>query len=248
MGNFTRFLIRHKFASVNIIFAVLAASIPPTLFKAQLANPNFFHILGIVLFASIFLEIGATHYKASFIYASDELREAAIPWWLSISFLLRIVVSFIVITLVTKGLGWLRASDFVLILLVGYAMAFEFWVRASLLNPEYGEKNKVNIFRVWLGEFFHMVYLLSVYFCLWCLLLLDSQMIQTKMTYTQNYPILAGLFLLFFITLQLPNVVEEYFRPKGNRGRISGMISFVFPVATFIFHVVLTAIAQDSNG
>ena len=189
------------------------------------------------MLSSLFLEFGAIHYKAAGVYSKEELRERKIPVLIQLSFFPRLIIAFVFAALFFQSMGWISKTDFVLVPILLFAFAFEFWIRATLLNPAYGDTNAVNRTRFFLSDSFHLIFLIVFYFCIWQLLLLDTQWLLGKMRYAQNYPLFSGIFLAVMACLQLPYIIEEYFRPKGSRGRLGAVLSFLAPLATFIYHM-----------
>ena len=237
MKEILRFLFKYKFATVNIVFAIVSFALPLLKWKEIDAQNDFFFILGVLMLASLFIEFGAIHYKAAGVYEKEELREAKIPVIIQLSFFPRLAIAFVFGALFFQAMGWISQTDFVLVPLLLFAFAFEFWIRATLLNPSYGDTNTVDQKRFFLSDSFHLFFLIVFYFCIWQMLLLNTQWLLGKMRYVQNYPLFCAVFLAVMLCLQLPYIVEEYFRPKGSRGRLPAVLSFLAPLATFIYHM-----------
>lgn len=232
-----RFLYRFKFATVNIVFGIVSFALPLLKWKEIDAQADFFFVLGVLLVAGLFLEFGAVHYKAAGVYSKEEHHEVKIPLIIQLTFFPRLIISFVFAALFFQALGWISKTDFVLVPILLFAFAYEFWIRSSLLNPSYGQTNTINRVRFFLSDSFHLMFLIVFYFCIWQLLLLDTEWLLGKMRYVQNYPLFCAFFLVAMLCLQLPYIVEEYFRPKGHGGRLAAILSFIAPLATFIYHM-----------
>ncbi|MCB9233522.1 MAG: hypothetical protein H6581_17835 [Bacteroidia bacterium] len=235
MSKFSLFLYYNKIQIFNWILGLYIFLVPPEVFNSFGDNEDFHFYLGLSLILAFFLEYSGIWYKTHFIYSRRVAMTGKVPIWLKLSFLPRIAVSGGLGLLAFAGLGWLNSTDFTLVVVVIYAVLKEFWVRSTLMNPESTEGAKISPARVWLGEIFIFLYIAVGYLCVWEFYLLEEGRILSHMAYLHNLPVFGLLFLVALSVMFVPYLVEEYFRGKRNRFWV--IISFLLPMAAFMFHV-----------
>ncbi len=233
----SRFLFLHKLAVANFLLAIVFLFFRPDFFSFIRPDKEFHFYLGAALVLGMFLEIGGIISKTKFIYGRHENRERKIPLILSLSFVPRMLLASGVVILAFIGMGFFELSDFILLPIVIYAVVKEFWVRGTLLNSETVVAKRISGNSAITGEVFLFLFVVIAYACLWELVLLDNLIFQKIISDPAYFPLIGAVFLVLLLTVQMPNLLEEFFRKKKPEHVMISMLSFLLPVSTFLINV-----------
>lgn len=237
MSRFSRYLFLHKVFVFNVLFSLVILAYPPRVFDFIIDKTVFHFYLGVGILSVLFLEYLGIYFKTLFIYSTISARESKVPLWLQFSVFPRVLAAAGIMVMAASAMDLTKATDFVLLPIVIYAILKEFWVRSTLLNPDANSGKRISKGRVWAGEIFLFLFLVTIYIATWELMLLESLPFLKTIAYPANYPLFALVFLVVVFTLQLPYLMEEYIREKEHKLKIISLLSFLVPALVFVFHM-----------
>lgn len=237
MSRLSRFLYLHKVEAFNLLFFAFIMLWPPRYLNRIPTESDFHFYAGLSIVVALFLEFAGIWYKSRFIFSSKVMREKPIPFLFRLAVWPRLLLNVFTLLLAFRAMGILSRSDFYVLPIVAIACLKEFWVRAQLLNPEDSEGERDSPFKVWMAEGMLFIFACVAYVALWEYYLLESPKVLLKAQYLTNFPLVAAVFLLCLLSIQMPHLLEEYLREKPRAQKIIAGASFLLPVVGLLFQL-----------
>jgi hypothetical protein len=229
-----RFFYTHKLAVLNTLLMLFVLAYDPRWLKPYANHKALSFYLGVLVLVGLFLEFAGIWYKTRFIYSHTGAKERKVPSWLQVLFFPRFIISGGVAAFALSGLGWLDKSDFLLLLLAGYAAVKEFWVRATLMNPENASGDRRGPVMTVLAEGMLVASMIISYIALWQLFLWDNEKLMYLIQNPINFGFVALLFGVVLLSLETPYLVEVAMRTQFTRRRWGGLFTLLLPVAALL--------------
>lgn len=219
----------------NLLFALFVLATEFFLLEWMPNNPDFKYYFGVAILTGIFLDFAGIYYKTTLLYSFSFNHDRKVPFYFGLTFIPRLLFNGVILLLAISAMGWLKGNDFWLLPATILASIKEFWVRSTLLNTRETRAERTSVGKIWMGEIFLFLSMCISYLGLWYVYLKDADKLLLKAMYPQNYAFVALLFLLFLLSWQMPNLLEEYFRNKHRGQKIFALLSLLLPVLALLF-------------
>lgn len=220
---------------MNLLFTLFILGVDYYLLDLLPRTKEFSYLFGVGMLLAVFLDFAGVYYKTRLLYSFRFNQDRKIPFYFGFSFFPRLVLNGAVILLAFSAMGWLEKSEFLLLPAVVLAAMKEFWVRATLLNPQDSRPERTGSFKIWLGEIFLFLSMCMAYLGLWYEYLQDANKLIMTAKYPRNYGFIFLLMLLFIYAFQMPHLLEEYFRHKKRPQKVIAVISMLLPALAVVF-------------
>lgn len=219
----------------NLLFALFVLATEYFLLDLLPSNEDFRYYFGVLVLVGLFLDFAGIYYKTQLLYSFAFNHDRKIPFYFGLTLAPRLIFNGGIFLLAISAMGWLKDNDFWLLPATVLASMKEFWVRSTLLNPRESRAERSSVRKIWMGEIFLYLSMCISYLGLWFVFLKDADRLLLKAMYPQNYPFVALIFLLFLLSWQMPNLLEEYFRNKHRDQKIFALLSLLLPILALLF-------------
>ncbi|MEM7035496.1 MAG: hypothetical protein AAF570_00875 [Bacteroidota bacterium] len=223
----------------NLLLTAFLVGFNPEWLQLLPDNSDFNYYVGVGILGFLFLEFAGLYYKSRWIFSFSEALHRKVPWYISNTFLPRVIVSGIFATLAFQAMGALEISDFFLLPIILYATMKEFWVRSVLLATEKDKNPRPAAFKVWMGEIMIFLFICVGYMAVWKYFLLENPRVKYMVLSPINYGFVVAAFLVMLYCLLMPYFWEAHLGSRTKRQRVLNYLSILLPTGGLIAQLYL---------
>lgn len=239
------FFYRHKIIVMNLLVMMVIIGVDPELLLLLPQSTAADYYSGVFILFTLFLEVVSVWYTSRMLFSFPNSLFQKVPARISASFLPRVLVSGAIATLAIDVMKGFHLSEFFLIPIVLYAVSKEFWVRSVLLFTEREKTVRPNGFQVFMGDFSLFIFMITAYFAIWKVYLLESPRLMFMVMSPINWGFASLAMLGMLYSMQMPLFWEDHIKPKSDAQKRLAYLSLLLPVVALIGRFFLQSYLRE---
>jgi hypothetical protein len=247
MSNIGTLSYRYRPLVFNLLLAGVVIGLDPMWLRLVPEREDLNYYLGVGIVVALFLEYAGIYFKSRLLFSFESSLHRHRPWYFSLSFVPRVVVSGAIATLALDIMGALSVSDFFLLPIILYATLKELGVRAVLMDTVRERLPRPGGIRLWVGDVLLFIFMAVSYAAIWKVYLLENEPMMYAVISPINWAFTALIWFAFVALLEMPFFWEEYLHGKSVSGRLFSFLTVLFPVVALIGRMAIMLLWQSAG-